>query len=213
MFHVDTYIYTVYTANTVYIDTLDDSRLPARVSTAYIYIYCSCIYICTHVCTTTTTAAHCCCLVLLPLNCCLQQQQQQHQQQLQDELAVLHSSKVDSVPWLPLQVAPFHSKGSGTKALWYMHGVPLLTYVLCTDEASDVLRRVALRRPDILSLLPAAATSATAAAATSDTAAVDTKLQPASAAALPRTALLWHSNFVYVDQVSCAICTLCICMY
>jgi hypothetical protein len=46
---------------------------------------------------------------------------------------------------------PFNVVGSGAAARWWqLHGVPLLTYVLCTEEASDVLRRVALRRPDML---------------------------------------------------------------
>jgi hypothetical protein len=114
---------------------------------------------------------------------------------------VLHSDREDSIPWMPLQVNMFHSKGSGTKAAWYGHGVPLLTYVLCTEEASDVLQRVALRRPD---MLVTGASPAATLAATSD--AGDTKR------VLPRTALLWANKSVYVDQVSCAVLyTVCVC--
>jgi hypothetical protein len=127
--------------------------------------------------------------------------------QQQDELAVLRSNKDDSIPWIPLHVVQFHVKNSAGTNAWFMQGVPLLTYVLCTDEASDVLRRVALRRPDMLTTgVSPTATSA----ATSDAVAADTEQ---GAAALPRTALLWPSGSVYVDQVSRAVCLLCNSMY
>jgi hypothetical protein len=98
-----------------------------------------------------------------------------------------------------------------------MHGVPLLTYALCTEEASDVLRRVALRRPDMLTTGASTATAAATSDTTSDTTAADTKQQGGGAAAtLPRAALLWHSSYVYADQVShsllvsvCWYCSLC----
>jgi hypothetical protein len=118
----------------------------------------------------------------------------------QDELAVLRSNKDDSVPWIPLHIVQFHVKNSAGTNAWFMQGVPLLTYVLCTDETSDVLRRVALRRPDMLTT--GASPTATS-AAMSDAAAADTEQ---GAAALPRTALLWPSGSVYVDQVSRAVC-------
>jgi hypothetical protein len=120
----------------------------------------------------------------------------------QDELAVLRSSKDDSIPWMPLQVVQFHVKSSGGTNAWFMQGVPLLTYVLSTDEASDVLQRVALRRPDML--LTGASPAATS-AATSNIA--DSKR------ALPRAALLWPTGFVYVDQVSRAVYFVCTSMH
>jgi hypothetical protein len=89
---------------------------------------------------------------------------------------------------------PFHIVGSGAAAKWQLHGVPLLTYVLCLEETSDVLRRVALRRPDIVSPPTCASPTATS-AATSD-------VGGSNVLAVPRAALLWCSSFVYVDQVS-----------
>jgi hypothetical protein len=117
----------------------------------------------------------------------------------QDELAVLRSNRDDSVPWLPLQVVTYKTKSSGgAEAALRVHGVPVLTYVLCTDEASDVLRRVALRRPDMLAGASPAATSA----ATSDT---------DSSEGLPRTVLLWATRVVHIDKVSCAVHGVCVC--
>jgi hypothetical protein len=98
------------------------------------------------------------------------------------------------VPWIPLQVVLFHTGCGDSKAAWHIHGVSLLTYVLCTEEASDVLRRVALRRPDMLSPLPTGASPTATSAATSVAA-------DAKQLALDRTALLWSSNVVYVDEL------------
>jgi hypothetical protein len=61
--------------------------------------------------------------------------------------------------------------------------------------ASDVLRRVALRRPDMILVSGASPTTATS-AATPD-------VGGSSVKSVPRAALLWYSNFVYVDQVRC----------